>query len=157
SQERRACLSKLYSWQGDLLVHDAGEGLIHGGTSDFANNPSRTIVAAHTSALAPEQRHLVSLARPGHRYTIVPESSRPTAIERGLAQRALTEAFPASDPEWLAALLDAAEAMSVNRGQIVIRQQQRSDDLFVALTGELAILAAHGAAPVELASIQAGE
>lgn len=155
--ERRASLDRLYAWSGDLLVHDAGEGLIHGGTSDFADSPARTLAAVHTTALAPEQRHLVSLARPGHRYTIVPESSRPTAIERGLAQRALGEAFPASDPEWLAALLDAAEAISVNRDQIVVRQQQRNDDLFVALTGELAILASRGGPAVELASVQAGE
>lgn len=155
---RMACLQKLYDWKGDLLVHDAGEGLIHGGTSDFAQNPSRTVAAVHTTALTPAQRHLVSLARPGHRYTIVSELNRPTAIERGLAQRALLEAFPASDPDWIATMLDAAEAVSVNRGQIVVRQGERSDDLFVAVTGELAILAApEGAAAGEVATVQAGE
>lgn len=156
-ERRLAELRSLYAWQGDLLVYDAGAGSIHGVAADFADNASTTVACVHTGSLPPRERHLYSLSRPGHRYTIVAENARPTAIERGLAHRALGEAFPDADPEWLSALLDSGEALSVNRGHVVVRQNDRLQDLFVALTGELAVLAEREGSPEELASIQAGE
>ncbi|MFH1807921.1 MAG: cyclic nucleotide-binding domain-containing protein [Pseudomonadota bacterium] len=154
---RRDELLALYAWQGDLLIADAGGGLIHGVPADFAGNPSRDVVCVHTGALKPEERHLYTLAAPGLRYTLVSEQRGPTPLERGLAHRALNEAFTQSASAWLDAMLDAAEPLSVNRGQIVVRNGDSGQDLYVALTGELAVLIEEDGTSRQVATVNAGE
>ncbi len=158
STERLDQLLALYGWQGDLVVADAGGGLIHGAAPDFASNQSAHVVFVHTGALPDNERHLHTLAESGHRYTIVAQNTRPTPLERGLAHKALAEAFTAGEHDWIGALLDSATPMSVNRGRVVVRAGDTSRDVFVALTGELTVFADRGtarAAPV--AMIHAGE
>jgi len=157
SPSRLADLMALYSWRGDLVIADAGAGMIHGKASDFRDSPARSVVYVHAAALPDEERHLYTLAEPGHRYTLAAERRRPSPLERGIAHKALVQAFAAVDNDWLNALLDEAEAESVNRGQIVVRQNDRGADLFVALTGELAVLAARDGRAARLAEIHAGE
>ncbi len=157
-ERRHAELEKLFSWRGDLLVADAGQGLIHGAPTDFADNPSANVICVHTCRIDPAQRHLFTLAKPGHRYTIVAEHDRPTPLERGVAHRALARSFDVgSDTEWLSVLLDAGRPLSVNRGHIVVRQGECSDDLFVPLTGELSVLVATDDGSHKVATIHAGE
>ena len=137
--ERLEQLLALYRWDGDLLVADAGGGLIHGVPSDFRDCPCPAVVCVHTPALAPEERGLYTLAEPGHRYTLIAEHGQPSSLERAMAHRALAAAFTTVAPDELGAMLDASVGESVNRGQVVVRQGDRTDDLFVVLTGELAV------------------
>jgi len=157
SEGRLRELLALYDWQGELIIADAGAGLIHGMPADFRDSRAQSVVYVHTPAIRAEERHLYTLAEPGHRYTLVQESSRPTPLERGIAYKALVDAFDAFDTDWFNALLDAAVSHSVNRGQIVVRQNDDSSDLYLVVTGELAVLAQRDGAPVKVAVIQAGE
>jgi CRP/FNR family transcriptional regulator, cyclic AMP receptor protein len=154
---RLASLQALYAWQGDLIIFDAGAGLIHGMPADFKDNASTSVVCVHTGTLKEEERHLYTLAEPGHRYTIVPEASRPTPLERGLAHKALVACFGDCNSDWLDALLDAATPISVNRGHVVVRKSDRTADVFVTLTGELAVITEQDGKPRRVAVIQAGE
>ena len=157
SPARAQELLALYDWEGDLLIFDAGAGPIHGMPDDFAGNRSAAVVGVHRQA----EEGLgggMTQAEAGHRYTVVPERPRPTPLERGLAHRALREALEVvADPDWLDALLDAATPQSVNRGHVVIRQQGQGRDVFVCLTGELAVLADVDGEPRQVAAIHAGE
>jgi CRP-like cAMP-binding protein/glyoxylase-like metal-dependent hydrolase (beta-lactamase superfamily II) len=150
-------LAELYASRNDLLIADAGAGLIHGMPADFRDNPSTNVVYVHTGSLKEEERHLYSLAEPGHRYTIIAESSRPTPLERSLAHRALVECFGPQEHDLVDTLLDAATPVSVNRGHVVVRQGDRGQDVFMALTGELRVVVEQGGAPRKVAEIHAGE
>ncbi len=138
--ERLAALRELFERPCDLVVADAGGGLIHGTTADYEANPSTNVIYVHTGKLPEGQAHRFTLAAPGHRYTIVPENSRPTPLERDCAYLALARNFDSSRPEWLHTLLDAATPLSVNRGQVVVRQNDLSRDFFVVLSGKLDVL-----------------
>ncbi|MBN2495492.1 MAG: cyclic nucleotide-binding domain-containing protein [Deltaproteobacteria bacterium] len=154
---RLASLTALYDWDGDLLVADAGGGQIHGQADDYRHSPAKTVVCVHTGSLDDALGHLFTLAEPGHRYTVIPERSRPSTLERGLAHRALAEAFGPDEPDWLHAMLDASEAETVNRGQVVIRCGDRSQNLYVALSGTLAVLVEREGRAEPVAKLQAGE
>jgi CRP-like cAMP-binding protein len=139
--ERLEQLLALYSWDGDLIIADAGAGLIHGVPSDFRDSPCPRVVCVHTPALPPEESGLYTLAEPGHRYALIAEHGQPSSLERAMAYRALAGAFTTVAPDELGAMLDASVGESVNRGQVVVRQGDRTDDLFVVLTGELTVAA----------------
>lgn len=157
SKERRRELLELYERPCDLVIADAGGGLIHGVTADFDENPSSNVVYVHTGRLPEAEAHRFTLAAPGHRYTIIPENSRPTPLERDCAARALAASFDCRS-EWIGALLDAAVPLSVNRSQIVVRQNDLTRDLFVVLSGKLAVLVQNGpGSPQALAEIHPGE
>jgi CRP-like cAMP-binding protein len=116
------------------------------------------VVYVHTGKLADEEAHRFTLAAPGHRYAIIPENSRPTPLERECAHRALSQSFPGDRGEWISALLDAAVPWSVNRGQIVVRQNDLTRDFFVVLSGKLAVLVAgEEGRPQKIAEIHPGE
>jgi CRP-like cAMP-binding protein/glyoxylase-like metal-dependent hydrolase (beta-lactamase superfamily II) len=157
SAERLAALNALYTWEGDLLVADAGEGAIHGAPVDFAESPAQQVVYVHTGKLKDADRARFTLARPGYRYTVLQEQPRAGALERSLAQRALVSTFPGADMEALTELLDAASVGSVNTGHVVVRQGGSDRDLYVVLSGEMAVQQVGPAAPRELARIDAGE
>jgi CRP-like cAMP-binding protein len=89
----------------------------------------------HTGKLA----GLHTLARAGYRYTLIADHARPSTLERGLAQRALVAAFPDADADAVTVLLDTATATSINTGHIVLREGEPDRDLFIAITGELAV------------------
>ena len=63
---------------------------------------------------------------------------------------------PLSQPDWLDALLDSATPLSLNRGHVVLRHGEQSRELYVTLTGELAVLVP-GEGPRRVAQIHAGE
>lgn len=157
SQARHEELCRLYGWRGDLVVADAGAGLIHGTAADFKANGSSNVVFVHTTTLKGEEQHRYTLAEPGHRYTLIGDSSRPAALDRGLARKALVEAFGAGDSDWLDAMLDAASALNVNRHQIVVRRDDAGQDLFVAISGELGVMVEDGAGARKVATLHAGE
>ncbi|MGI5864652.1 MAG: cyclic nucleotide-binding domain-containing protein [Myxococcales bacterium] len=157
SEQRRRELLELYERPCDLVIADAGGGLIHGATADFDENPSTNVVYVHTGRLPEAEAHRFTLAAPGHRYTIIPENSRPTPLERDCAARALAASFDCRS-EWIGALLDAAVPLSVNRSQIVVRQNDLTRDFFVVLSGKLAVLVQNGrGAPQAIADIHPGE
>lgn len=149
--ERHAALLALYAWDGDLVLADAGGGAIHGQAGDFIESPAQ-IVYFHTGTLAAPHRH--TLARAGHRYTLIAERSRPCPLERGLAQRALVAAFPEADADSIAVLLDTATVTSANAGHLVVREGDPARDLYIAITGELSVLVGDG---VVVGRIDAGE
>jgi CRP-like cAMP-binding protein len=134
SAERFAQLASLYAWDGDLVLADAGGGAIHGQTADFAESGAE-VVHFHTGKLAGS----FTLAKAGYRYTMIADHVQPSTLERGLAHRALVAAFPDADADDLTVLLDAATATSVNTGHIVLREGEADRDLFVAISGELAV------------------
>jgi CRP-like cAMP-binding protein len=111
----------------------------------------------HCGAIPPAEAHLFTLARPGYRYTLISENNRPTPLERGLAHKALVAAFSPKDCEWVNAMLNTATPLSVNRGQIVVRLNDHTRDLFVVLSGELAVYAEVNGAIATLARIGANE
>ena len=150
-------LQGLYAWDGDLCIVDAGGGLIHGAAADFRDSPARSVVCLHTASLPEADRASFTLAQQGHRYTLIAENARPTALERALAHRALLDAFGAADLDWLGALLDGAEALSVSRGQVVVRQADRTRDVYLTLTGELAVVVGSGAGLRRICELHAGE
>ena len=140
------------------MVADAGGGLIHGTTADYQANRSTNVIYVHTGRLPEDQAHRFTLAAPGYRYTIIPENSRPTPLERDCAFLALAANFDTSRPEWLHTLLDDATPMSVNRGQVVVRQNDLSRDFFVVLSGKLEVLVQSAAErPRKVSEIQPGE
>jgi len=157
SPERLTDLVALYSWSGDLLVADAGGGQIHGTPADYRGSPAAEVVFAHAAALPENEAGISTLAAPGHRYTLIPESARPTPLERSLAYRALVDAFQVVDPDALSVLLDGSRAESANRGQVLIREGESSRDGFVALSGELEVLTRGEGAARRVAEIRAGE
>ena len=158
SARRAQELLSLYRWEGDLVIFDAGAGPIHGMPEDFADNRSAAVVGVHRQTQQGRSLGQLTQAEAGHRYTVVPERPRPTPLERGLAHRALREAFElVADADWLDALLNAATPESVNRGHLVIRQNERGRDVFVTLTGELAVLVDGPGGQQEVAAIHAGE
>ena len=151
-------LLALYTWQGDLLIADAGAGLIHGMPNDFGQTPARDLIFLHTPALKEQERHLFTLAKPGFRYAIIPEQRRPSPLERGLAHKAMSAAFPDASADWLNALLDAAQPLSVNRGHVVIRSHAQTQEVYVTLTGELEVLIDAGDDEARaVATVRAGE
>lgn len=157
-EARAAELLALYGQSYDLVVSDAGGGMIHGVAADYEANPSTNVVYVHTGKLPEAEAHRFTLAAPGYRYTIVPENSRPTPLERDCAFRALAANFRCSRPESLGALLDAATPLSANRGQVLVRQNDLTRDFFVVLSGKLAVLAANGEGrPHQVAEIHPGE
>ncbi len=153
SPARLEQLLALYAWDGEVAVVDAGGGMIHGLAGDFRSSPT-SVVCVHTSGLPEEDRAAFTVAAPGHRYLLIAETPRPTSLERGLASKALLSAFTGADPDWLNVLLDAATSLSVNRGQVVLREAERSRDVYLTLSGELAVLGSGGRL---LASLHAGE
>ncbi len=155
--ERLAELTALFSWSGDLLVADAGAGQIHGTPADFRGSPAREVLFVHASALPDEEAGVSSLGAPGHRYTLSAESLRPSPLERSLAYRALADAFQVVDPDALSALLDGASAESANRGQVIVREGESSQDGFVTLSGELDVVARREGRAQRVAQIRAGE
>jgi len=157
-EARHRQLLELFERSCDLVIADAGGGLIHGVTADFEGNPSTNVVYVHTGKLPEEEAWRYTLAAPGYRYTIVPENSRPTPLERDCAFRALSSNFDCKRPEWISTLLDSAIPLSVNRGQIVVRQNDRTRDFFVVLSGRLQVLASNGSPrPQKVAEIHPGE
>ncbi|MEW5848792.1 MAG: cyclic nucleotide-binding domain-containing protein [Myxococcota bacterium] len=154
--ERHAQLLSLYTWDGDLILADAGEGAIHGSTADFKDSRAQ-VVYFHTGKLKDEERHRHTLARAGFRYTLIADQARPSALERGIAQRALSQAFPNADADGINVMLDAATVTSVNTGQIVVRQGDESRDLYVAITGELSVVVEREGKGVEVGRVDAGE
>jgi CRP-like cAMP-binding protein len=158
SPSRQKELSDLFERQCDLVISDAGGGLIHGVTADFEANTSTNVVYVHTGKLPEAEAHRFTLAAPGYRYTIVPENSRPTPLERDCAFRALTRSFSTTREEWVGTLLDSATPLSVNRGQIVVRQNDRTQDFFVVLSGKLEVVVKDkGDRPHRVAEIHPGE
>ena len=117
------------------MLADAGGGAIHGSTADFADSRAQ-VVHFHTGKITGHH----TLARAGYRYTLIADHERPSALERGLAQRALAAAFPEADGEAITVLLDTASATSVNTGHIVLREGEQDRDLYVAISGELSVL-----------------
>src|SRR5204863_6146142 len=113
------------------------------------------VVYFHTGTLA--ATHKFTLARAGYRYTMIAEQSRPNAIERAIAQRALAHAFPAADPESITVLLDGSTVMSVNTGHIVLREGASERDLYIAVSGELTVVHERDGKVVELGRVDAGE
>lgn len=156
SGERYAELLMLYTWRGELVVADAGEGAIHGAPIDFVNNESN-VVYMHTGQLKEPDRALYTLARAGYRYTLVSDSSRATTLEHGLGLRALSQSFKGASVEALSVLLDAATAENVNAGHVLMRQGDVSKDVIVVLTGELSVLLASDGTAKRVATITAGE
>jgi CRP-like cAMP-binding protein/glyoxylase-like metal-dependent hydrolase (beta-lactamase superfamily II) len=154
---RMAQLQALYAWEGDLVVADAGDGAIHGATADFADSPARQVVYVHTGKLKDEDRGRFTLARAGYRYTVSQEQPRAGALERALAQRAVSAAFPDAAADTVNELLDGAQVMSVNPGHVVVRQDAADQDLYVVLCGEMVTLRREGGAVRELARVDAGE
>ena len=152
SAERHAQLLSLYAWDGDLVLADAGGGAIHGSTADFAESRAQ-VVHFHTGKIA--GRH--TLARAGYRYTLIADHVRPSALERGLAQRALSTAFPDADGEAITVLLDTASATSVNTGHIVLREGEHDRDLYVAISGELSVFRTTPTGDDIVGRIDAGE
>ena len=152
--ERFRQLLALYAWDGDLVLADAGGGAIHGAAVDFQDSRAE-VVHFHTGKLEAPHRH--TLARAGYRYTLIADHARPSALERGIAQRALAQGFPGADADAIAVLLDAAAVTSVNTGQIVLRQGDDSRDLYAAITGELAVVIERGGEAVEVGRVDAGE
>ncbi len=138
-EARLAALESLHHWQGDLMLADVGGGPIHGLCSDYATRAARQLVCVHTPALPAEEAHLHTLARPGHRYTLIEQQSRPSALERGLAQQALSETFGTEAANTFGAMLDGAEALTVNRDQVVLRAGEVTRDVYVILSGELEV------------------
>jgi len=133
--ERYAQLLALYAWDGELVLADAGGGAIHGSTADFAESRAQ-VVHFHTGKIAGHH----TLARAGYRYTVIADHAQPSTLERGLAQRTLSAAFPDADVDALTVLLDTASATSVNTGHVVLREGEVGRDLYVAISGELAVL-----------------
>jgi CRP-like cAMP-binding protein len=156
-EKRHERLLDLYRRPCDLVIADAGGGLIHGVTADFEANSSTNVVYVHTGRLPEAEAHRFTLAAPGCRYTIIPENSRPTPIERDCAFRALAANFDCRS-EWIGTLLDQASPVSVNRGQIVVRQNDLTRDFFVVLSGKLAVLVEDASGrPHKVAEIHPGE
>lgn len=141
SPARYQALCALFERDCDLVIADGGGGLIHGVAADFEKNPSTNVVYLHTGKLPGADAHRFTLATPGCRYTIAPENSRPSPLEREAALSALQKSFRCEDPEALSALLDGATPLSMNRGQIAVRQNDRTRDFFAVLSGKLAVLA----------------
>ena len=152
--ERYRQLMELYAWDGDLVLADAGGGAIHGAENDFEGSRAE-VVHFHTGKLEAPHRH--TLARAGHRYTLIADQGRPSALERGIAQRALVQAFPGGDGDAIAVLLDAATVSSVNTGQVVLRQGEESWDLYAVITGELAVVIERDGEAAEVGRVDAGE
>ncbi|MBI2570260.1 MAG: cyclic nucleotide-binding domain-containing protein [Candidatus Schekmanbacteria bacterium] len=159
SAPRAEELRSYYSFAGDLLVADAGGVNLHGLAADQAKSPAGTLVFANATNLGETDRCLYTLAEPGHRYAIISDRSRPTALERGMAERALSEAFAATSLDWHNALLDAAAAENLNPGQVVIRQGAENTDVFVLLTGELGAFQAcqQPGSPARVADLHPGD
>jgi CRP-like cAMP-binding protein/glyoxylase-like metal-dependent hydrolase (beta-lactamase superfamily II) len=154
---RMAQLQRLYAWDGDLVVADAGEGAIHGAPVDFADSPARQVVYVHTGKLRDEERGRFTLARAGHRYAVLQDQPRASAMERAAAQRALVDAFPDATLEDLHGLLDVSVVADVNPGQVVVRQGATDRDLFVLLGGEMVVLNMDAGKVRELTRVDAGE
>jgi hemerythrin len=152
--ERYRQLMELYAWDGDLVLADAGGGAIHGAETDFEGSRAE-VVHFHSGKLEAPHRH--TLARAGHRYTLIADQGRPSALERGIAQRALAQGFPGADSDAIAVLLDAATVTSVNTGQVVLRQGDDGRELYAAITGELAVVVEREGEVVEIGRIDAGE
>jgi len=157
SQARPDEPCSLFRWSGDLLPADAGAGQIHGTPADFRGSPARELVFVHASAPPEEEEGISTLGAPGHRYTLSAVELRPSSLERSLAYRALADAFQVVDPEALSALLDSSSAESANRGQVILREGERSQDGFVTLSGELEVAARRDGKLTRLARIRAGE
>jgi CRP-like cAMP-binding protein/glyoxylase-like metal-dependent hydrolase (beta-lactamase superfamily II) len=157
SEARLAELLALYRWSGDLLIADAGAGQIHGTPADFRGAPARELLFVHASSLPDEETGLSTLGAPGHRYTLIAESLRPSPLERSLAYSSLADAFQVVDPEALSALLDGASAESANRSQVIVREGERCEDGFVTLSGELEVVARRDGRAQRIARIRAGE
>ena len=156
SPERYEQLCALYRWDGELIIADAGEGAIHGAPVDFKDSRAQ-VVYVHTGKLKDEDNARYTLARPGYRYTVISDQPRTTALERGLGQRALCQAFPTTEAESLNVMLDAATVFNANSGQIVVREGESSRDLYVVLTGELSVVTSSNGKPVHVARVDAGE
>jgi hemerythrin len=154
--ERLRDLLALYAWDGDLILADAGGGAIHGSTADFRDSRAQ-VVHFHTGKLDAALRHRHTLARAGYRYALIADEQRPSSLERGLAQRALVQAFPEADADAIVVLLDAASVTSVNTDHIVLRQGDDSSDLYIAITGELAVVRELADAQLELGRVDPGE
>lgn len=154
SPERHRQLLALYAWDGDLVLADAGGGAIHGQAGDFQDS-SAQVVYFHTGTLA--SPHRFTLARAGYRYTLIAEQTRPNAIERAIAQRALAHAFPAADPEAITVLLDGSSVTSVNTGHVVLREGATDRDLYIAVSGELSVVQERDGKAIELGRVDAGE
>lgn len=158
SQQRLAGMEDLYAWDGELLVADAGEGAIHGDPIDFAESPARQVVFVHTGQLKAADVGTVTLARAGYRYTVMAEEPRPGRLERGQAHRALVRAFPLADAGAVGVMLDAATAVNVNPGQVVVRQGAPDRALYVVLAGQLEVLQKQSGTQVaHLGCLEVGE
>lgn len=134
SERRFLSQVALFNEPTDLLIGDVGQGVIHGSPKDYENTLAKKVVFMHQDSLPSEYICRYSLAQPGYCFELVKGSSRNDLL---IAGKVLQNNFPNTPFDWVDALLGACEFRTYNPGEVVLRQNESSDSVFLVLQGQL--------------------
>ncbi len=123
-----------YLRYANLKKVDIGGGLIHGDAEDYIHDTSEKLLLAHTSeALPPKQREIGSVAAFGMVDVLIPAKHN-YLID--YARKHLRFYFPDAPDHEINYLLNHP-IRSVNAGTLLLKEQQRLEEVFLLLTGSV--------------------
>ncbi len=155
SLDRYHGIAELYTRRTQLLIADGGEGAIHGDPADALHSPAERIVFLHLDQLSDRFNAQFSVATSGKRYTIV-RGATDYNLTRTI--EFLLEYFPGMPPSWISNLLANQEVLSFNAGDIILRQDSRSEgNVYMILTGYVQVVQHDGQRRHIVAQMEAGE
>ena len=124
----------LFNKPTDLLIGDVGQGVIHGDPKDYENSLAKKIVFMHQDYLPDEYICQYSLAKPGYSFELVQSSYHNELL---IAGKVLTSNFQVDQFDWMDALIGSCSLQTFNPGEVVLRQNETSDSVFLVLQGQL--------------------
>jgi len=138
SNEQFEKIKKIYLAPASLKKIDAGGGMIHGEPEDFRGDQSAKIILSHRASDFDESEKEIGSGAPfGTMDELVP--SYQNFIWRN-AYHYLRSYFPSVDPEHLRSLINN-EIVVVNPEEILLREGEEFDALYLVITGTLEAIA----------------
>jgi CRP-like cAMP-binding protein len=134
SEERYQQQLDLFNKPADLLIGDVGQGLIHGDPADYEASLAKQIVFMHQDHLPREYLCRYSLAQPGYSFELIRGSFHNDLL---IAGKVLQSNFQIHEYDWVDALLGSCNFRTFNPGEVVLRQNESSDSVFLVLQGQL--------------------
>ncbi|MBF0142312.1 MAG: bacteriohemerythrin [Magnetococcales bacterium] len=144
SEELASRVKHQYLTQVDLKKIDIGGGLIHGRAEDFRSDKTPKIILSHTSQpLSAREKEIGSSAPFGTADVLVPDHSD---FLRRSAFEFLRSYFPAAIRHHLRILMNN-RLVHFNPGSIVIKEGEKSNEIFLMLNGSVEQIQSGAVAP----------
>ncbi|MEK7484166.1 MAG: cyclic nucleotide-binding domain-containing protein [Planctomycetota bacterium] len=155
SEKRFLTQLALFNDPTDLLIGDVGQGVVHGNPKDYEHSLAKKVVFMHQDSLPDQYICRYSLAQPGYCFELVKGSPQNDLL---IAAKALQSNFPIHHFDWMDTLLGSCEFRTYNPGEVVLRQHESSDSVFLVLQGQLEFyIDVEGQKPKKIAYAHSGD